>query len=343
MRLGYSFWGFLGAGVVDTPDGGRSHRRVLIDGLRALGHQVVFLQANRDLDEAGEDLRGTYAWDLGFPPLDALVLEWRWPIPGRNTGVPCGVRGHTCALHRQAALLDRYTDRGVPTVLWDKDRQLPADHPLRRRRNVQIAEAALWPTPGAMPLLFPIADQQLDLAAVNVSALAAQPRSLPLVYIGNQYDRDDAFDEFFATPARAVPHLVAGKWPHRERWPHVRFAGRIGFPEVSSLYARSLATVLLLPDRYARAGQMTQRIFESVLAGCLPITPANIRGAELFTPAELHVADGAQATALLRDLCAIAGSDRHRRLLAECLQHLRLFRLSDQLAWFTQALQAAAR
>lgn len=29
MKIGYSFWGFLGPGITDTPDGGRSHRRPL--------------------------------------------------------------------------------------------------------------------------------------------------------------------------------------------------------------------------------------------------------------------------------------------------------------------------
>lgn len=93
MRIGYSFWGFLGPGITDTPDGGRSHRRTLIDGLIGTGHEVVFLQANRDLAEAGHDLTECYAWDGGLPRIDALFLEWRWPILGRNT-TECGTSGH---------------------------------------------------------------------------------------------------------------------------------------------------------------------------------------------------------------------------------------------------------
>ena len=85
VRIGYSFWGFLGPGITDTPDGGRSHRRTLIDGIISAGHDVVFLQANRDLHEAGHDLTATYTWDSGLPAIDALFLEWRWPVPGRNT------------------------------------------------------------------------------------------------------------------------------------------------------------------------------------------------------------------------------------------------------------------
>jgi hypothetical protein len=148
MMIGYSCWGFLGPGILDTPDGGRSHRRALIDGLRRRGHAIVFLQANRDLDEAGHDLTAAYQWSTGLPDIQALFLEWRWPVPGRNT-TDCDQPGHTCDLHRQHQLLDHYTTHGVPTLLWDKDRRLPADDPLRHAINVQVCEPALHSSPGA--------------------------------------------------------------------------------------------------------------------------------------------------------------------------------------------------
>ena len=108
MRIGYSFWGFLGPGITDTPDGGRSHRRPLIDGLTAAGHDLVLLLRNRDLEEAGHDLRASYTWDAGLPGIDALFLEWRWPVLGRST-TKCGSPGHTCDLHRQDELVAHYT------------------------------------------------------------------------------------------------------------------------------------------------------------------------------------------------------------------------------------------
>lgn len=74
MKIGYSFWGFLGPGVADTPDGGRSHRRVLIDGLRSRGHDLVFLQSDRDYTEAGLNLSEIYTWDVGLPEIDVLFL-----------------------------------------------------------------------------------------------------------------------------------------------------------------------------------------------------------------------------------------------------------------------------
>jgi hypothetical protein len=328
VLIGYSFWGFLGPGVTDTPDGGRSHRRILIDGLRRRGHDIVFLQTDRDLTEAGYDLTGTYRWDSGLPELDVLFLEWRWPIPGRNT-TDCDTSGHTCDLHRQQKLLDHYTAAGTPTVLWDKDRQLPPDDPLRHTGNVTVCEPALHPSPEAMSLLFPIDDATLDDA--DPVELTAAHRDLPLIYVGNQYDRDDAFNRYFAPAAAVHPHLVAGKWPRTGRWPAVNFHGRVPFDAAERLYLRSVTTVLLLPDRYAQVGHMTQRLFEAVLAGCLPLTPASIRDAARFTPIELHITDGADAVSKVAQMTALAGTERHAELLSCCFERLNRFRLSRQL------------
>lgn len=340
VLIGYSFWGFIGPGITDTPDGGRSHRRTLIDGLRERGHTIVFLQVNRDLDEAGLDLTGAYRWHDGLPQVDALFLEWRWPIHGRNT-TGCGSAGHTCDLHRQQQFLDHYTAGSVPTLLWDKDRRLPADDPLRRAGNVTVCEPALHPTPGAVSLLFPVADQALDCA--DPIALVTGQRDLPLVYVGNQYDRDEAFDRFFAPAARAHAHVIAGKWPNTRRWPGLAFTGRVPFTGVDTLYRRSVATVLLLPDRYARAGHMTQRLFEAVLAGCLPIAPATIRDATSFVPADLVAATGAHVTAMVHHLAGIAGTAGHADLLADCITRLDLFRLSQQLDVIDHVLTRLAR
>lgn len=329
MIIGYSFWGFLGPGITDTPDGGRSHRRPLVDALAANGHQLVFLQADRDRIEANDPLGGRYRFEPGLPHLDVLFLEWRWPIPGRNT-TPCGTPGHTCDLHRQDELLGHYTRaRRTPTVIWDKDRQLGSEDPLRNEPHVVICEAALFPSPGAISLLFPVQDERLDTA--DPRELTAGERPLTLAYVGNQCDRDAAFDRLFAPAAAEVSHVVAGKWPRTEAWPHINFTGRVPFGAVDRIYRTALATLLLVPDRYAAAGQMTQRIFEAVLAGCLPLMPTNARGAERFAPRALHVRDGHEVIARLDELRSLAGTAAHRRLLAACIERLATFRLSTQI------------
>jgi hypothetical protein len=269
-----------------------------------------------------------------------LFTEWRWPIPGRNTTV-CGTPGHTCDLHRQTDLINHYTnDLALPTIIWDKDRQLPADSPLRRRRGVTVCEAALTPTAGAHSLLFPVDDALLQ--AADPEALAGRPRPHPLCYIGNQYDRDEAFHTYFAPAASRLPHRVAGKWPHNRRWPAITFLGRVPFTEVNRIYGQSLATVLLLPDRYAAAGQMTQRIFEAVLAGCVPLAPATIAHVHGFVPDELIVSDGADVLAAVHRLLAIAGTAQHANLIAACLAKLEVFRLSGQLQTLDRLLAELA-
>lgn len=328
MRIGYSHWGFLGEGITDTPDGGRSHRRTLIDGLIARGHDVVFLQTDRDRAEARRPVHGPYVWDAGLPQLDALFLEWRWPIRGRND-TACGSRGHTCDLHRQEQLVRHYVhQRGTPTLLWDKDQQLPATDPIRRAASLLVCEPALHPRHGARTLLFPVSDETVD--ATNPRALAIQERRLPLVYVGNQYGRDTAFEQFFAPAAEELLHEVAGKWADTQRWPHVNFIGRVPFRHGTRLHRQAHATVLLAPERYTTSGQFTQRIFEAVLAGCAPITPAHYRAAGTVVPEELHARDGVHVAHIIRALAAM-GEAEHTALLAECLRRLAPFRLSRQL------------
>ena len=336
MRIGYSMWGFLGEGIVDTPDGARAYRRPFIDGLTSAGHEIVLLQINRDRYEAGEDLRDRYRWHSGFPDLDALIFEWRWPLPGRNT-THCGAGGHTCDLHRQTELFDRYTAAGTPTLVWDLDRQLPADDPRRQLPNMVVGEFALRHTPGAEGLFCPVPDDLLNSA--DPKRLARTERPLPLVYVGNQYDRDEAFDLYFAPAAATVPHRVAGKWLRTQAWPHVTFSGRCGFVEVDQIHRGALATVLLLPQRYAAVGHMTSRWFEALLAGCLPLAPAEIHSVETYTPPSLRVNNGHDVIEKLTWLQSIAGTSEHIDLIATSLSYLEPFRNSTQVATAVKLLE----
>lgn len=336
MRIGYSMWGFLGNGVLDTPDGSRAYRKPFIDGLAAYGHDIVLLQCNRDLHEADIHI-GQYTWDeAGLPELDAILFEWRWPLPGRNT-TTCGSVEHTRALHRQNELIEHYTRQGVPTLIWDLDRQLPEADPLRHLRNVIVGEFALLPTPGAVQLFCPVPDALLD--AADPQALAARPRPTALVYVGNQYDRDGAFDRYFASAAACVPHQVAGKWTHTQAWPHVTFIGRCGFEQVAQIYSGALATVMLLPERYARVGHMTSRWFEALLAGCLPLVPTEMYGADAFVPTTLQITTGRDVIDKLAWLRGLAGGKEHADLLAACLSYLEHFRCSAQVAVAIKTLE----
>ena len=340
LRIGYSMWGFLTAGRPDA-DSARAYRREVIDAIQAAGHRVVLLQPDRDRLEAGADLRGTYEFDDRYPELDAILFEWRWPQPGRNTTV-CGSAGHTCDLHRQNDLLGHYTHtRHTPTLIWDTHRRLPAADPIRCLPHVRVAEHALRPTPGAITIACPVPDTLLERA--DPAELASRNRPLPLVYVGNQHDRTAAFEKYFAPAAAQFGHLVAGTWTTTRLWPHITFIGPCRFDQVAPIHANALATVLLLPDRYATAAHQTSRLFEAALQGCLPLTPADTTHADQFTPTELHVHDGTDVITALRWLHRIHGGREHRRLIAACLLHLHRYRLSRQVSILLDTLAGLAQ
>ncbi len=315
MRIGYSFWGFLGPGITDTPDGGRSHRRTLIDGLiaRRARHRVPPAPTGT-WTKPGTTCAAATPGTTGCRTIDALFLEWRWPIPGRNT-TACGSPGHTCDLHRQDELLARYTlGHRLPTIVWDKDLQLPAaTRRCGRMPSVTVCEAALAPSPGAVSLLFPVADAVLDAADP-----ARAGRDAPAAAAGLRRATSTTATR---RSAGSSPRRRALRAPgRREMDPH-RGTGRTSTspaaapsPTSDELYESALATVLLLPERYARAGQMTQRLFEAVLAGCLPITPA-AHPVRCRVHARRHCMPptGSRSPTASRELHGIAGTACARR------------------------------
>ncbi|MQB08164.1 glycosyltransferase family 1 protein [Agrobacterium tumefaciens] len=335
MNIGYSFWGFLGAGIQDTPDGGRSHRSTLIDGLINMGHSLVFLQPNRDLLEAGEVF--PFVWDPGFPDIDLLFLEWRWPIPGRNVEIEPHSKIYTPDLDRQNALIQYYTFHGkTPTFLWDKDQKLEANSELRALENVRVAVPARFPARRESTLLFPISDAELDLQLQSIWSQGEKPFKRTLVYIGNQYERDEAFSTLFAVPAKTIDHAVFGKWSSSDEWAHVKFNGRVHFKDVARIYAESVATVLLAPDRYCRSGQITQRLFEALMQGCFPIAHSDIKGIDEILPKWLIINSGDEVADLCEHLMNIRQSHSYRDCLAECLEGLHPFRMSHQQRFLEQ-------
>jgi hypothetical protein len=72
----------------------------------------------------------------------------------------------------------------------------------------------------------------------------------------------------------------------------VTFTGQCGFAEVERIHRNALTTVLLMPNIYAQAAHMTSRWFEALLAGCLPLTPAEIRFADAYAPRDLQINSG---------------------------------------------------
>lgn len=345
MKIGYSFWGFLGSGIVDTPDGGRGHRFNWLMELTRHGHEILNLQHDRDFLEAKDSSFHRYfKWEhVATPPIDLLFLEWRWPIPGRNVGTTCGEPGHTCDLHRQEELLEYYTyRRGTPTLIWDKDLRLSRNSPLRTLPNVRVAETAWRPREGAFRLQIPVTPDSLTLARRRVPEERQEDRSISLLYVGNQYERDERFEEYFALPARHVSdHRVVGKWTQVSNWPWVHFEGRLGFQDSMRRYEEALTTVALLSPRYEEVGQTTQRVAEAVTRGCIALVPRSVASADLYTPSQLVVSNGSEVGEKIAAIRAMPSQDyqalRLRAIdLLEPLQtSIQYSNLAHQCTWFS--------
>jgi len=283
MKIGYSCWGFLGNGILDTPDGGRSHRIVLLRELIKQGVDIIMLQKNRDLIEANQNFSIEHlTFDSGFPEINALFLEYRWAIPGRNFNVDKNSFFYTPDFDRQKNLLEFYQNKNIPILVWDKDQKLELEKE-KNIRNVIVFEPALKPRFNRRKLLFPIDEARKKKAQKELKKYSKNKKLFKLIYIGNQYERDESFQEFINKPAAELSEkaMIFGNWnkypeiyeKNLMKFPNVNFKGRIEFKNIYKIYKKSFATALIAPDRYYETGHFTQRLFEAMFELCIPFTP----------------------------------------------------------------------
>lgn len=351
MRLGYSCWGFLGKGVLDTPDGGRSHRKVLIDEFTRRGASILMLQNNRDLLEAGEHIsQPRLSFDSGLPSIEALFLEYRWRIPGRNVEVSPSDPSYTPDYDRQSELLAHYIGQSVhPIMIWDKDRQItPKEAAAFVRQGHVIFEPSFTTSAYARQLLFPIRPDYISSSVAWIgNHYRCSERRVPLIYIGNQYDRDESFNEYVnrASQHLNTPAEVYGNWlkyPHKAcenqvQFRHVQFRNRAHFADIHRLYKSAFCTVLIAPERYYRSGQVTQRLFECLAGGCIPLIPrAYSLPPELIVP-EFNVTSGVEVAERIGRLSRM--DDRQlQALMIEQVERLAVFEVSAQIDRIYQVL-----
>ncbi len=337
VKVGYSCWGFLGSGITDTPDGGRSHRPTLVRALVEHGMEVIMLQQDRDRLEAGTPIDLGQTYSSGTPTIDLLFLEWRWPILGRNTDPT--IAGYTPDWHRQQKLLENYCGH-VPVIVWDKDQQLSSTPPRTRVLLEQNGVSICVPTlveriVGRSPLPFPF-----DPSRFNPNPACPADRDLSLVYVGNDYGRWDDFFRWILPAADHVDTTVIGKWEVMDSKCPIHFAGRVGFPDVSKVYRRAVGTILLAPKRYKLTGQFTQRIYEALCEGCMPLCPLDYVDHELVMVPELILRDPEEVVERLRWLRQLPIASWHdllerqrNRLSRFDVNHIVKFILTRLVAW----------
>lgn len=276
-RVGLSYWGFCEdvttSTVANTPDGHRYGRPVLVNALSQRGHKVIALQNRR------ETVPYPYLeYNLGFPDLDILFFEWRWPTY-KNSGPD----KFEPDLDRQTTMLDHYHKAGTPIIVWDTDLKMTPDDE-KRWPNMIIAD------PTFEPENYFIKRERLPFWS-DFSPLK-DPVEAPVEfgYIGNNYERDDMFMKYYSLPSvglrsTGVQTKVHGNWLQRsperaspesliERHPYVSFGQRAGFFESMDLLNSFICTVHITKPRYAKQGFASPRYLENIIMN----TPALVPG-----------------------------------------------------------------
>jgi hypothetical protein len=275
-RVGLSYWGFCEnfstSVIADTPDGHRYGRPVLVDALRARGHEVIALQGRRET----EPYLGLVYESEGFPDLDALFVEWRWPTyknSGQNKFEP--------DLDRQAALLDHYS-ADIPTITWDTDLKMTLEDE-KRWPHMIVAD------PTFKPQEFFLKRHVLPFWSDFKPLLSAAQDPVEFGYVGNNYERREMFLKYYSNPAKGlrvqgVQTKVHGNWlqrsPERQSpealiqlHPDVAFGPRTGFKESMSLLNSFVCTAHITKPGYAKQGFASPRYLENIIMNTPALVP----------------------------------------------------------------------
>ena len=275
MRIGYSYWGVCASleqhrtELVNTPDGSRYVRPMLIDAMVAAGHQVYALQQRRE----SVPYPGLLYDSVNYPELDALLIEYRWPTY-KNSGPTM----FESDLQRQEALIDHY--RKIPTVVWDLDFKVTADYE-RARPWVKFVDPSIVTNKLTKSRsFFPFCTDWKPVFPV------VEP--LPVYgYVGNNYERDDSFKRYYFDPLLYVWGIqtqMYGNWlqatlerPRPEHLvqknPYVAFCSRQDAYTAMATINRFLCTTHVSKPEYYKKGLLSPRYVEALAAGCPALVP----------------------------------------------------------------------
>lgn len=277
MKIGLSFWGFLAPfeknTFVNTPDGTRGDRVDFVDELLTRGHSIVRLQEQRDV----EPYVGVSQDSSGFPDVDLVFCEWRWPT-WKNSGASPSEPDY----NRQRELLDYYHSRGTPILIHDGDLKMTPEDELRWP-NAILADPCVEPK-------F-LTRKRLSIPWCNYMKRHFDPceYSYNYVYVGNNYERDNQFAEFYAAPsallrAEGLQTMVHGNWlqrsPERKdpkdvlRSNHsISFGARLSYRDIFDVLNASITTTHITKDEYMPCGNITVRFYEAIKSNLPALIP----------------------------------------------------------------------
>jgi|SRR5579859_1774836 len=322
-RIGYAFWGFMAdvrmqyGRPFSAPDGNYLHSWAILHGFQDAGWETIRLFPDRDAEYvqlnganafkafSRNDRWRAYARSMqahhiitpkmircDWPEIDVVLLEWRMPTP-KNT-LPLEHPDFNPDLVLQQRLIEHYTSKGVPILCLDMDCLMnPAIDDALFHHVFELG----WRRGAEHHIETPFYMDSMKQFAMGAHAKE-------IVYVGNRYDRDPSFEQFFGHGGHGFQYHVYGNWleggkDSQTRWPHIQFHPRAQPYEIRDAYKMAAAVPLLMKDTYAQYGFMTGRLLEVLLFGSIPFLPITFRSPLTYVPDAFRIYDEA-------DMCALA-------------------------------------
>jgi hypothetical protein len=339
IRFGYFFHGYQGDTKynsshepVSTPDGNATYSYSILYEAQKRGWVTFLMNKDRDwpgfCKEYGDLFKTFYKqerYDAYMnailsddleenPKLDVLLLEWRWPIPGRNCQIDKSNFLYENDLDRQTELLNYYKDKGTKIIIFDLDHKLTTEDEIKWEPDA-IFETALLPryqhvkrTSVYIPCLSKFVDKESDFEYQTKNVILDEYYTT-LAYVGSRYERDDVIDEYIKPFSERHPLTVKfyGNWLKtyaecHERWPNIEFCSRINVQDFGSAYSNAIACPLLAKRSYFETGNITARIWEALFFGTLPIGFTENAGIHQVLPSRLIANDAKHLDHIVTEL-----------------------------------------
>lgn len=372
MRLGYSYWGFLGDNKIEngqhvsTPDGNATYSWSIIWEALRRGWDVFSMQEDRDIGAWSEYgpanfsafsqgkrmhsyLRTQATGGVMFPELDVLLIEWRFPIFGRNChsweGVPCFPEPWNNGASssgqlqpdywRQYQLLRHYSGTKTKIIFWDLDHKLDLDSETYWAPST-VFETSVEPVDGfahRTRVEPPIVTEDL----LQFPTLKANPKKA-LAYIGSRYERDDVITEWIKPVSEVHDVCFYGNWMKtveecRKLWPMVKYHDRITTKDFREVYGDAVACPLLAKRSYLKSGFITPRVWEALMFGTLPIGLGEANGISQYVLPSLVAKNGLDMIEIVELLNGISQRERDqlRRENVEMLEFMDVRHFVDRI------------
>lgn len=329
IRFGYSFWGYLGdtkydkdGALASTPDGNATYSYAILYEAQKRGWTTYLMQEDRDWPgyrKEGNELFNTFykkervaaymnsivSYENGdeeLPDLDVLLLEWRWPIPGRNCEVSKDSPLYQTDLDRQTQLLNHYKNKGTKIIIFDLDHKLSYEDETKWEPNA-IFEFSTSPkfqkiqrTQVCVPCLSKFVYDEKDFEIKTI----LPSFNKVLAYVGSRYERDDVIDEYIKPISDRHQKSVKfyGNWFKTineclERWPNISFENRVDIKQFEQAYSDAVACPLLAKREYFKTGFLTARPWEALFFGTIPVGFTENNGIHQYITSR-YIADDAK-------------------------------------------------